>query len=151
MGVILNLINFINKQKPAVSAQNLNQMQTNIQTAITELEGNIEDTYQEKLTTGDNITIENGVISATGGGTQFLTQEISKSITAAGYATASSNMGTLTIPEGYTFVGFLTKFGASGLVVSYHLEGTAVKLSYHNGTNAEIKTTVTAVAFFIKN
>lgn len=68
MGVILDLINFINKQKPAVSAQNLNQMQTNIQTAITELEGNIENTYQEKLEAGDNITIENNVIKATSGG-----------------------------------------------------------------------------------
>lgn len=143
MAIELEKINFTDYEEPSVSGATLNNMQEKIQSALNKA--------QEALTAGDNIKIENGVISTIGGGTQFLTQEISKSITAAGYATASSNMGALTIPEGYTFVGFLTKLAASGLVISYSLEDTTVKVSYHNGTNADIKTTVTAVAFFIKN
>lgn len=60
MAIELEKINFTDYEEPSVSGETLNNMQEKMQTALNKA--------QEILTSGDNITIENNVISATGGG-----------------------------------------------------------------------------------
>lgn len=50
---ILGKIGFINNGQPAINDANLNQMQTNIQTAISTLETNIENAIVDNLTSID--------------------------------------------------------------------------------------------------
>lgn len=64
MAIELEKIEFKDFQEPAVGAENLNQLQDNTQTALNTLDTN----KQDKLTAGNNITIENGIISSSGGG-----------------------------------------------------------------------------------
>jgi hypothetical protein len=58
MAVELERIEFKDFQEPAVGAENLNKLQDNTQNAL--------DKKQDTLTAGDNITIEEGVISSKG-------------------------------------------------------------------------------------
>lgn len=62
MAIELEKIEFNDFQEPSIGAENLNQLQDNTQTALNTLDTN----KQDKLTAGNNITIENGIISVDG-------------------------------------------------------------------------------------
>lgn len=74
----MDKIIFSDFEAPGMSASNLNQMQTNIENAIGDVQDNVDTLSttvggkQDTLTAGTNITIENNVISSTGGGSGYI-------------------------------------------------------------------------------
>ena len=76
MAVELEKIEFKDGREKPVMAKDFNTMQDNTQAALNTLDAN----KQDVLTAGDNITIENGVISSTGGGGGSGTTETVKDI-----------------------------------------------------------------------
>ena len=112
------------------------------------------DKKQNQLTPGENIKIdESGIISATGGGSQFLTQTITGTITAEQYNSKRGKIGTLVIPDGYTFLGLLIKNATGSNTdnsASIYLNGTTVYGevgAVHSGYTG----TITATALYMKN
>ena len=85
MAIELEKIQFKDGRENPVKAEQFNKMQDNIETALNALDANRQETLiagenitiengvisatDTKYTAGENITIENGVISSTGGGT----------------------------------------------------------------------------------
>lgn len=87
MAIELEKINFTDYEEPSVSSATLNNMQEKMQTALNKA--------QETLIAGDNINIENNVISVTGGGSGENKQILYSN------ATGTTGQNSLTLLDNY--------------------------------------------------
>jgi hypothetical protein len=106
---------------------------------------------QDTLTQGEGINIsEDGIISSTSG-TNILIQEISGNVTAPDYSKGNAVIGTLEIPDGYTFLGIVPKSVSSEKVTMYNFALIGSDIYAYVEHNYTSKTyTLTCTLLFIK-
>lgn len=177
MAIEMEEIEFKDFQEPSVGAENLNKMQRNFKTAL----NNLDENKQNKLTAGENITIdengvisatdtnttytagenitidENGVISAIGGGSslEIATQTITGSVTVDSYKRGAGQIGTLSTPTGHTFLGLLVKNCTNTTTSTFcncYINGNTVYGFIDNSNGGgKVTCSITCTALFVKN
>ncbi len=82
----------------------------------------------------------------------FKIKKYSKSITVSANGMTTVNMGTLSVPSGYTFVGILSYENGYGdqWVVSYCRYSGNVQATVHSKYNASLTNSLTCYVLYIK-